>query len=105
MKFDELLKKVKKNASEASVNDDGHLTVKITVTGENPGNIYMELKERKLLVSEEGEEPFDNEITIKSEDLERLLSRKLNPVIAVTTGKIKVKGNAKNVIRVAKMLM
>ena len=105
MEFEDILKRIKKKASKATVQDDGHLSVKITVTGKSPGKIYMELKDRKLFVNEKGKKPYDNEIMIKSEDLENLLDRKLNPLLAVTMGKIKVKGNVKNGVRVARMLM
>ncbi len=103
MTFDELLTKVRKLASGADANRD-FLAVQINITGNNPGVFYVEVKDGRINV-----EPYEYidrncAITINMTNFNKLIDGKLDPVLAFTTGKLKVEGDAGKALEFSKLL-
>jgi len=103
MTFDELLTKVRKLASGADANRD-FLAVQINITGNNPGVFYVEVKDGRINV-----EPYEYidrncAITINMTNFNKLIDGKLDPVLAFTTGKLKVEGDVGKALEFSKLL-
>lgn len=105
MTFEEILALVEKKVAKAKVSGKEELSARIKVTGDHPGVFDVIIKDSKMAIDNVPKGQCDNMVVIKSEDLERLLKKDLNPVVAVTRGKIKVKGDVKKMLKIAKMLM
>ncbi len=104
MTFDELLTKVRTIASGVDASDKDFLAVQINVTGKDSGVFYVEVKDHKINV-----EPYDYHdrncaITINMTNLNKLIDGKLDPVLAFTTGKLKVDGDAGKALEFAKLI-
>ena len=94
MTFDELLNKVRTIASGVDASNKDFLAVQINITGMDSGVFYVEIKDHRINV-----EPYDYHdrncaITINMTNLNKLIDGKLDPVLAFTTGKLKVEGDA-----------
>ena len=93
MKRDTVVSKVRKAAEKADVSNIDFLAVQINLTDQDPGVFYVEVKDHKISV-----EPYDYHdrncaISITSEDFNKLISGKLDPVAAFSAGKLKVDGD------------
>ena len=104
MKFDELVTKVRKLASGVDASNKDFLAVQINVTGKEAGVFYVEVKDHKINV-----EPYDYHdrncaITINMTNLNKLIDGKLDPVLAFTTGKLKVDGDVGKALEFAKLI-
>ena len=104
MKFDELVSKVRETAQKADASNMGFLAVQINITGKDSGVFYVEVKDGKINV-----EPYDYHdrncaITISSADFVKLANGKLDPVLAFTTGKLKVDGDIGKALEFSKLL-
>lgn len=104
MTFDELLTKVRTIASGVDASDKDFLAVQVNVTGKDSGVFYVEVKDHKINV-----EPYDYHdrncaITINMTNLNKLIDGKLDPVLALTTGKLKVDGDAGKALEFAKLI-
>ncbi|MBE6901907.1 MAG: SCP2 sterol-binding domain-containing protein [Ruminococcaceae bacterium] len=83
---------------------EGHLAVQIDVTGEGEGAFYVELKEGQLHV-----EPYeyidrDCKLIASADTLTKLISGKLDAVLAFTTGKLRVEGSIDKALEFQKLL-
>ncbi len=93
-----------KAASFDSNNYNGFLAVQVTLTDIENGVFYAEIKDQKLSI-----EPYEyndrqaNLITT-SEVFIKIINGKLDPVLAFTTGKLKVDGDAGKVLELAGLL-
>lgn len=104
MTFDELLTKVRNKASEVDASNRDFLAVQINITGNNPGVFYVEVKDGRINV-----EPYEYidrncAITINMTNFNKLIDGKLDPVLAFTTGKLKVEGDAGKALEFSKLL-
>ncbi len=104
MTFDELLNKVRTIASGIDVSNKDFLAVQINVTGKDSGVFYVEVKDHRINV-----EPYDYHdrncaITINMTNLNKLIDGKLDPVLAFTTGKLKVEGDAGKALEFANLI-
>ncbi|MBP1584927.1 MAG: SCP2 sterol-binding domain-containing protein [Lachnospiraceae bacterium] len=93
MTFDELINKVRNIAAGVDASDRDFLAVQINVTGKDSGVFYVEVKDHRINV-----EPYDYHdrncaITISMTNLNKLIDGKLDPVLAFTTGKLKIDGD------------
>ncbi|MGN1423143.1 MAG: SCP2 sterol-binding domain-containing protein [Oscillospiraceae bacterium] len=94
MTFQEIFEKVRE---EIYANDlsglEGHLAVQVNIIGEGEGAFYIELLEGKVYV--EPYEYYDRDciFIITADDFFRIIEGKLNPVVAFTSGKLKVQGS------------
>lgn len=95
MTYEEIVKKVKNAAKKADASSiSEHVAFQFNVTGEGEGIFYVEIKDGQVNV-----EPYEyydrNAIIIGSADtIVKLMTGKLDPILAFTTGKIKVEGDA-----------
>jgi putative sterol carrier protein len=104
MKFETVLSKVRKLAEKADVSNVDFLAVQVNLTDTEPNVFYVEVKDHKINV-----EPYDYHdrncaITIKSDDFNKLISGKLDPVAAFTIGKLKVDGDVGKALEFSKLL-
>ena len=94
MTYADMFSKVKGMMMEADVSTvNEHLAYQFNVTGEAEGIFYAEVKEGKLYV--EPYEYYDRDaiFTCSAETLFKINEGKLDPLLAVTLGKLKVEGN------------
>lgn len=94
MKYAEFFAKIKGKFMEADVSDVmEHLAYQFNIVGEAEGIFYVEVKEGKLYV--EPYEYFDRDAIFISDTktFMKIAEGKLDPVVAVTTQKLKVEGN------------
>ena len=94
MTYESLVETVRKKLSKIDVSSvPGTVAYQFNITGKAQGIFYVEIKNGKLSV--EPYEYFDRNaiITVNATNLIKLIDGKLNPVVAFTTGKIKVDGD------------
>ncbi len=100
MTYEEIVDKVKELFSEADVSMiNEHLAYQFNITGEGEGAFYAEVKDGKLDI-----QPFEyydrDSLFICSADvLFKIISGKLDPVLAFTLGKLKVEGSIEKALR------
>ncbi|MCR5580824.1 MAG: SCP2 sterol-binding domain-containing protein [Pseudobutyrivibrio sp.] len=104
MKRDEVVTKLRKLAEKADVSNMDFLAVQVNLTDQDPGVFYVEVKDHKINI-----EPYDYNdrncaISIKSDDFNKLISGKLDPVLAFTIGKLKVEGDVGKALEFSKLL-
>ena len=104
MTFDELLTKVRKIAEKVDVSDKDFLAVQVNITGKEEGVFYVEVKDHKISV-----EPYEYNdrncaVTMNMTNFNKLIDGKLDPILAFTTGKLKVDGDAGKALEFSKLL-
>ena len=104
MKFDELLAKVRGMAEKVDASGKDFLAVQVNITGKDSGVFHVEVKDGKISI-----EPYEYNdrqcaITISMADFNKLLDGKLDPVLAFTTGKLKVDGDVGKAVEFSKVL-
>ncbi len=100
MTYEEIVDKVKELFSGADVSMiDEHLAYQFNITGEGEGAFYAEVKDGKLDI--QPYEYFDRDsLFICSADvLFKIISGKMDPVLAFTLGKLKVEGSIEKALR------
>ena len=105
MTYADMFSKVKGMMMEADVSTvNEHLAYQFNVTGEAEGIFYAEVKEGKLYV--EPYEYYDRDAIFicSAETLFKINEGKLDPVLAVTLGKLKVEGNIDKALYLKKMI-
>lgn len=104
MTFEELLEKVRKLAAPIDATGMDFFAVQVNITGKNPGVFYIEVKDGNIAI-----EPYEYNdrncaITMSMTNFNKLIDGKLNPVLAFSTGKLKVDGDLNKAIEFAKLL-
>lgn len=105
MTYEEMFTKVKEMFMEADVsNVEEHLAYQFNITGEAEGAFYAEVKEKQLYV--EPYEYYDRDVifTCTAETLFKIISKKLDPVLAFTIGKLKVEGDFDKALKLKNFL-
>ena len=105
MSYEEVFAKVKEIFMKADVSRvEEHLAFQFDITGEGQGTFYAEVKEGKLYV--EPYEYYDRDaiFTCSAETLFKINEGKLDPVLAVTLGKLKVEGNIDKALYLKKLI-
>ena len=105
MTYADMFSKVKGMMMEADVSTvNEHLAYQFNVTGEAEGIFYAEVKEGKLYV--EPYEYYDRDaiFTCSAETSFKINEGKLDPVLAVTLGKLKVEGNIDKALYLKKLI-
>lgn len=105
MNYADMFAKVKGMLVEANVSDiQERLAYQFDVTGEAEGIFYLEVKDGKLYV--EPYEYFDRDavFTCSAETLFKIADGKLDPILAVTLGKLKVEGNIEKALKLKSLL-
>ncbi|MCR5108402.1 MAG: SCP2 sterol-binding domain-containing protein [Lachnospiraceae bacterium] len=104
MTFDELIAKIRKKASKVDVSEADFLAVQVNISGDDGGVFYVEVKDGKISV-----EPYEYNdrncaITMNMTDFNKLIDGKLDPILAFSTGKLKLEGDAGKAIEFSKIL-
>ncbi|MCI8793179.1 MAG: SCP2 sterol-binding domain-containing protein [Eubacterium sp.] len=100
MTYEEIVDKVKELFSGADVSMiHEHLAYQFNITGEGEGAFYAEVKDGQLDI--QPYEYFDRDsLFICSADvLFKIISGKMDPVLAFTLGKLKVEGSIEKALR------
>ena len=105
MTYQEMFEKVKAMLSDADVSGVGeHLAFQFNVTGEAAGAFYVEVKDGALHVEPYTYNGYDAAFTLSAETLFKIAARKLDPILAVTLGKLKVEGNITKALKIKDFL-
>ena len=104
MDFNTLVAEVREGAQKLDVSGVDFLAVQVNLTDMNPGVFYVEVKDGKVNV-----EPYEYHdrqcaLSISSDDYVKLVTGKLDPVLAFTLGKLKVDGDIGKAIEFSKLL-
>ncbi len=104
MTFNELLAKVRSMAEGADVAGTDFLAVQVNITGKDEGVFYVEIKDHKINI-----EPYEYNdrncaITMNMTNFNKLIDGKLDPILAFTTGRLKVDGDAGKALEFSKIL-
>lgn len=105
MTYADMFSKVKGMMMKADVSTvNEHLAYQFNITGEAEGIFYAEVKEGKLYV--EPYEYYDRDAIFicSAETLFKINEGKLDPVLAVTLGKLKVEGNIDKALYLKKLI-
>ena len=102
-KFEDLLKKGKDVISKADTSGIDFLAVQVTLE-DLDGVFYVEVKDGKASL-----EPYEYNdrqclVTISSENLEKLMDGKLDPVLGYTLKKLKVDGDVSKALEFSKLI-
>lgn len=100
MTYEEIVDKVKEIFSEADVSMiNEHLAYQFNITGEGEGAFYAEVKDGKLDIQPYEYYDRDSLFICSAEVLFKIISGKLDPVLAFTLGKLKVEGSIEKALR------
>ncbi len=101
MTYEQVVEKIKTRYSSIDASSiEGTQAIQINLTGKNAeGIFYIEVKDGKVNV-----EPYDYHdnwatVTVAPTNLFKILDGKLDPVLAYTTGKVKISGDIQTVLR------
>ena len=100
-----MFSKVKSMLVDADVSGiNEHLAYQFNVTGEAEGIFYAEVKDGQLSV--EPYEYFDRDamFTCSAETLFKIADGKMDPILAVTLGKLKVEGNIDKALKLKELI-
>ncbi len=104
MTFEELLAKVREKVAQTDVSSQPFLAVQVNITGKDGGVFYIEVKDGKASV-----EPYEYNdrscaVTMEQAKFIKLMDGKLDPVLAYTTGKLKVEGDLGKALEFSKLI-
>ncbi|MCD7723702.1 MAG: SCP2 sterol-binding domain-containing protein [Clostridiales bacterium] len=105
MTYESLVNTVRNKFKGADVSSvSGTLAYQFNVTGKAEGIFYVEIKDGSVNV--EPYEYYDRNaiITINGTNLIKLINGKLDPVLAFTTGKLKVDGDVNAALQLIKFI-
>ena len=105
MTYAEFFEKVKETFMGADVSGiSEHLAYQFNIIGEGEGIFYVEVKYGELHV--EPYEYYDRDAIFicKAKTLEKIASGKLDPVLAFTTGKLKVEGSIEKALKLKEII-
>lgn len=105
MTYQEVFSQIRETLMQADVSDyQGHLAIQVNLTGEGEGIFYVELNNGRLNV-----EPYDYNdrdvlFIVDSKIFFKIINGKLDPVLAFTTGKLKVEGDLGKALEIKKLI-
>lgn len=105
MKFENVLTTVKEKFGSSDISViSGKLALQFTLTGKDEGVFYAEVLDGVLSI-----EPYeyldrDANIIMTNANFVSLLNGKLDPVIAYTTGKLKIEGDITKALEIKKLI-
>lgn len=105
MTYEEIVAKVRKTFKNTDVSMiDEHLAYQFNIEGEGEGAFYVEVKEGQLYI--EPYEYYDRDAIFicKSDTLFKMISGKLDPVLAFTLGKLKVEGSIDKALKLKEFI-
>lgn len=105
MEFNEFFEQMKQKFINKDVSSiPGRLAIQINLTGEAAGTFYIEVKDNQLSIEPYSYDDRDVALTISSQDFQKLISGKLDPVLAFTCGKLKVDGDLGKALELKKFI-
>lgn len=105
MTYEEIIDKVKDIFSDADVSGIGeHLAYQFNITGEGEGAFYAEVKDGKLDIQPYEYYDRDALFICSAEILFKIISGKLDPVLAFTTRKLKVEGSIDKALKLKEFI-
>ena len=105
MTFQEMFSQVKTLLAQADLSAvHEHLAFQFNITGEAAGAFYAEVKDGVLHVEPYTYDGYDADFTLSAETLFKIAGRKLDPILAVTLGKLKVDGNITKALKLKDLL-
>ena len=105
MTYEQIVEEVRSVFKDTDVSMiDEHLAYQFNITGEGEGAFYVEVKEAKLYI--EPYEYYDRDavFTCTAKVLFKIISGKLDPVVAFTTGMLKVEGSLEKALRLKEFI-
>lgn len=104
MTFEEIVEKARTKAEKADVSGVKFLAVQINLEGEGGGVFYIAVKDGKVDVQPYEYNDRSCAITMNIENFNKLIEGKLDPVVAFTTGKLKVEGDVSKALEFSKLI-
>lgn len=105
MKYEEIVAKVKELCGSADLKDyKQHLAVEVAIEGEGEGVFYIEAKDGKVYVEPYDYHDRDVRLITTADNFIKLAGGKLDPVLAFTTGKLKVEGSIDKALEFKKIV-
>ncbi len=105
MTYEEIVEKVRNTFMNTDVSMiDEHLAYQFNIEGEGEGAFYVEVKDGELHI--EPYEYYDRDAIFicKADVLFKMISGKLDPVMAFTIGKLKVEGDLGKALRLKEFM-
>lgn len=105
MTYQEIFNEVKETFMAADVSDfKGHLALQVNLTGEGEGIFYAELNDGVLKVEPYDYNDHDVMFIVDSKVFLKIVHGKLDPVLAFTTGKLRVEGDIGKALEIKKLI-
>lgn len=105
MIFEEIFEKVKEHFMNADISGvNKHLAFQFNITGEGAGTFYAEIKDGKLSVEPYDYHDRDVMFTATADTYFKLAAGKMNPILAYSTGKLKIDGDLGKALELQKLL-
>lgn len=105
MTFQETFSEIKKTLMKADISDHkGHLAIQVNLTGEGEGIFYVEMDDDKLNVEPYDYNDRDVQFIVDSKNFIKIINGKMDPVLAFTTGKLKVEGDLGKALEIKKLI-
>ncbi len=104
MTMQELLDMLKKMAVDIDVSQTDFMAIQFNIKDRDPGVFYVEIRDHKISI-----EPYEYNdrqcaITMKMDNLIKLINGKLDAVAAFTLGKLKVDGDIGKALEFSKLI-
>ena len=94
MTYEEIVEKVRTIFKDADVsNIKEHLAYQFDIQGEGEGAFYVEVKDGQLFIEPYEYYDRDARFSCKADVLFKMISGKLDPILAFTVGTLKVEGD------------
>jgi putative sterol carrier protein len=104
MSVEEIIKEIRKKTAQFDASSyHGFLAVQVTLTDIDKV-FYVEIKEGRLAVEPYEYNDRQANLVISADKFVKLINKKLNPVMAFTTGQLKVEGDAGRALELANLL-
>ena len=105
MTYSEFFSNVKTKFTGADVSDmKEHLAYQFNITGEGAGTFYVEVKDGQLYIEPYEYHDRDAMFTASADVFDKILSGKMNPIMAVTLQKLKVEGNIDKALKLTDLI-
>ncbi len=105
MTYEEIVAKVKKKFANADVSGvQGKLAYQFNITGEGEGIFYAEVKDGKLSIEPYEYHDRDAIFICSADTLFKIMDKKLDPVLAFTTRKLKVEGSIEKALKIKDLI-
>lgn len=105
MTFEELFNLVKTEFQKADMSGvKNNFALQINLTGEAQGTFYVLYKDGTLIVEPQAYPNREVALTLSSDNFLKFFNNKLDPIIAYTTGRLKIDGDIKKALELQKLL-